>query len=638
MSSNNSFLSKEEIASRMMRSAAQIWGYNEAEMDNFDPIVRLMIEACAVEVNSINQAVEKTQVRMLKKLASILNPDVYTAAKPSHAVMMAHPIENGIFLNREAQFFVKSRISLNVGRTDKKEDTFTDVFFSPAGDFSLILGQVKHLISSDYVYRIGQGHSKEPIKNTKNLLKSNELLVAVELDKKIEEFNELRLFIDFRNIPDVFNWLRQLSEVRVNLGEHELNFTQGYGNKVDSKGFSESDVLSFQNVSNRIEKETLDYYLNNFITIDFSAVGKGIDNFIKELPFEADENSRLFEEMDGLIKGKFLWLKLTFPAAFSPSIINNIVVAANCFPVLNRKLCEIRYRLQRNINIVPLFSDEAFLDIQSVENTEGQVYTGNPLELGSIDLKGVYSVRHSGVERFDRRNAKELLNDLVSLLRDESGAFAAYGQDFLSSTIKELNENIALIEKKLLQNNKKFDNLSSFLFIRPINEGDSIQVRYWTTNGSEGSGIRSGQKVELYHAPDINQKRELVLLTTSYGGRDELQGNELLFAYRSALITRDRVITVHDIENLAIKVFGKSLLDVNIINGIETSPMNYEGLVRTIDIHLKLIPPSDFGQTNDELSYEGLKNDFQIKLMNQSVINSRYRVFLDYSNEKVRSI
>lgn len=632
MSTSNSFLSKEEIAARMMRSAAQIWGYNEAEMDNFDPIVRLLIEACAVEVNSLNQAIEKTQVRMLKKLASILNPDVYTLSKPSHAVMMAHPFEHDAKATRELQFYVKSRNSLNIGKADKKEDSYTDVFFSPAGSFKLILGQVKYLITPDTFYKIGSGHAKETLKSIKNILKSNEIFVGLELDKKVEELKELRLFIDFRNIPDIHFWLRQLNDLQITVNDQKLNFKKGFEYYSHLNTNEDSEILAYQKLTNRIERETLDYYLNNFITIDFEPLSNKLLNLSRELPDGLQSIEKLEEELEGQIKGKYVWIKLKFPVAFHPSILNNIVIAANSFPVLNRKISETRYRLQRNINIVPLFSQEAFLDIQSVENTEGQKYIANMLELNSSELKGIYALRHAGVERFDKRNAKELLNDLVSILRDESGAFAAYGQDFLSSTIKELNENIALIEKKLVQNNKKFDSLTSFLFIRPFNEGDNIQVRYWTTNGSEGNGIRSGQKVEVFSATDLNPKREVVLLTSCHGGSDELQGNELLMAYRNALTTRDRVITARDIESLAIKIFGSDLVQVEIKNGIEISPRSNEGLVRTTDVHLKLNKPQNNLQQSDEFVFDSLKNDFEIKLENQSAVNARYRTFLEYIN------
>ena len=50
-------LSKEIVASRMFRNAAQHWGYNDTEIDNFDPLIKLLIEACSVEIFTINNEI-----------------------------------------------------------------------------------------------------------------------------------------------------------------------------------------------------------------------------------------------------------------------------------------------------------------------------------------------------------------------------------------------------------------------------------------------------------------------------------------------------------------------------------------------------------------------------------------------------
>ena len=76
-------LTKEAIASRMFRNAAQIWDYNDTDLDSFDPLVRLLIEACAVEIYNINHEIANVQERMLERLAKLLTPEVNTSAKRS---------------------------------------------------------------------------------------------------------------------------------------------------------------------------------------------------------------------------------------------------------------------------------------------------------------------------------------------------------------------------------------------------------------------------------------------------------------------------------------------------------------------------------------------------------------------------
>ena len=62
---------------------------------------------------------------------------------------------------------------------------------------------------------------------------------------------------------------------------------------------------------------------------------------------------------------------------------------------------------------------------------------------------GTYVVRKGGVERFETRNAAQILNYMVELLRDESAAFAIYGRDAITSDLRELNQNLNLISQKL---------------------------------------------------------------------------------------------------------------------------------------------------------------------------------------------
>ena len=71
--------SKEMIAARMFRHAMRYWESNDTDIDNFDPLVRLLIEACAVELYRISNEISSVQENMLEKLAMLLTPEVYIA-------------------------------------------------------------------------------------------------------------------------------------------------------------------------------------------------------------------------------------------------------------------------------------------------------------------------------------------------------------------------------------------------------------------------------------------------------------------------------------------------------------------------------------------------------------------------------
>ena len=89
------------------------------------------------------------------------------------------------------------------------------------------------------------------------------------------------------------------------------------------------------------------------------------------------------------------------------------------------------------------------------------------------------------------------MNYVLELLRDESSAFAAFGQEFIAANIRELNQTISLIEQRVKQNQKDIFNLPSYLFVRPREEGENINVEFWSTNGSTANNIRPGSKIEI---------------------------------------------------------------------------------------------------------------------------------------------
>ena len=86
---------KEEIRSRMLRDVARLWGYQDTEMDEkaFDPVVGLLVGACAAEFGKLQQEMGNSRQRILEQLANTLTPDVMMTPTPAHAVLHVRAIE-----------------------------------------------------------------------------------------------------------------------------------------------------------------------------------------------------------------------------------------------------------------------------------------------------------------------------------------------------------------------------------------------------------------------------------------------------------------------------------------------------------------------------------------------------------------
>ena len=133
-------LTKDAIASRMFRNAARQWGLNDTNMDNFDPLVRMLIEACALEMYQLSNQIESVQERMIQKLASLLTPQVYIIPKPAHAILHARAIDPESTLSRTMQVYYHKKIA---SKLNGPLDANLDIFFSPVGAYKVIDGDVK---------------------------------------------------------------------------------------------------------------------------------------------------------------------------------------------------------------------------------------------------------------------------------------------------------------------------------------------------------------------------------------------------------------------------------------------------------------------------------------------------------------
>lgn len=613
-------LTKEAIANKMFRNAAQIWEYNDTDLDSFDPLVRLLIEACAVEVYNINHEIANVQERMLERLAKLLTPEVNTSAKPAHSILHVRSLEPVSNIFPSVQFFHHKKIA---SKLNGPLDTNLDLFFSPAGNHFMYDGDVKYIASGNNVFTNSSTRTKGVHLKLKRTLDPYIAWIGVELNHQVENLKGMTFFIDFKNLSERNSLLKVLAFTKWSLNQKPLDTVVGLWDAATNKPLSDTLYGNDEfNLTPNLELSANHFYKNHFISLASEDLTADVINKSRcKLP---EELEALMEEQD--LKGfdtSLCWFRVVFPANYDNSILDEMSVNINCFPVLNRHLNEVRYRLQSFFNIIPLTTEEEFFDIRTVQNISGKPYTANPIEKKDLSVKGTFALRHSGVERFDSRNATEHLNYLTELLRDESNAFAAYGQDFISTLINDLNQSISKIEQKVSQNIISSNSNSTFLFLKPFEDNEVIFVEFWTTNGEEANAIRSGTKLDVYAGTDL-QRDSVVLMTNTVGGRNKIDHTELLTTYKNTLLSRGRVVTQQDIKNLCMEVLGNKLEKVEIKKGLAASPYPGEGLMQTIDI---FITPVNRKTESEEWLI--IERELLSKLELNSVVFSNYRVFMN---------
>ena len=94
---------KENIKDRMFKNAASFWGIRNVE--NFDPLVKLLIEAMASEIYKLSNEVNNIETRILERIAYLLTPDILMSVRPAHTLFYAQPTEEQCLINKETGFY-----------------------------------------------------------------------------------------------------------------------------------------------------------------------------------------------------------------------------------------------------------------------------------------------------------------------------------------------------------------------------------------------------------------------------------------------------------------------------------------------------------------------------------------------------
>lgn len=615
--------SKEMIKTRMLKHALNYW--NIKNSDDLDPAVKLILEALSTELYSLGNEIKDSQVRILEKVSSLMAPDFLTCPNPAHAIMHALPVEPVEILTNTTSFYTQKKIS---SKQDEVLDTSLEVHFTPVDAVQLLDAQVSYMATPEHLYACNSVTGKQLVAYSKQKQTDrNTLWIGLKLNPKLTDINNLFFYFDLKNIePKLSGRIYQLLSITkwyINDIEIDVEQTLKYASTAQNADayenlFLEYDVLSL------LEKDIKHYYNQRFVTV--TDTNKNIQDSLAVCP---PLFSHYFSENDlQKLTEKLLWIKVVFPAAMLPGFFNEMQVYTNAFPVINRQLNDLKFRLKGGSNIVPLKTNDIdqFLSVHSLtDNTH--IYKPVPYKKTDEDEYGTYTLRNGGVERFDTRSAKDFIKYLLELLRSEGAAFSSYGYDFMATTLKEMNQKISLMEQKTKGYGINGNEIPYYIIVKPFEGFDMMYVKYWTTLAEVANHIRANTKLQLNKGLSVKQD-SLVLITGTVGGKNKLRADERLQAYRYGIMTRNRIITKEDIRNFCFYELGEKLSNVEIEKGFELSPLPKETFRKTIDI---ILTPAEDESLNIP-TWDNLCEQLKTKLQQRSGISNNYRILL---NQKV---
>lgn len=608
------YSSKDEIRNRILKNAEDFW--NIKDTNDFDPLVKLIIEALSNELFNVANDVKNLENRIFDKISRILAPDHLTSSLPAHAIIHARPIEEEDYLSPYTQFAFKKNIPQENDKAKK-----ADIFFGPLHTVKVHNASIKYLATGNTLFNLEQSN-KQPLLNTLPgfSVEKNTIYIGLSGIKNWMDFNKLNFFFDWKNYSVPENTYDLLSLGKWFYKDNELGaYTERFMDepltgKIEAP-FHHKQLL------NLIKADILQFYSNRFITLgdlnDFN-----IDNE-PELPVAL---ANIFQPAGiNQIDKKVRWLKVVFPAAINQEMLNELHIYINAFPVVNKRLSQIKHRLKIMNNIIPIKTVETdqMLAIENLKDNHGNSYNEIPYTNENEKGDGSFSIRYGGTERFDTRNAKELVDYLFELLRDEKAAFSAYGPDFLSTILKNLEQNIALIEQKSRSALKDIKELPSYILLKPIDDADILFVDIWVTQAEEANHINAGSRLVVYENNKVNVE-SIFFLSQTKGGRSKLNASNRVQAYKYGLTTADRIITKADVINFCRYELGQKLNGITLAKGIMMDNKPNAGFIKTTDI---IIEPAE-NQKLTTQDWEELLSLTLSKLKLRSTMNIHYRMML----------
>ena len=571
--------SRSRIKHRLVQYVADLWGYKQADMDGFDPLIDLLLGACAVEFERTGNQIVSSQSRILEKLAHLLLPESLTIPRPAHAIMHASAVEPRYTLKTVEQFSFDKEV---VNPAKPTEVGNKSIFFSPTSPLTILNGDIRYLGFGNRLMEHTTTHLREQAAVTKreNTFSNQEVWVGIKLSQDLKEVPELTFFFDWASNPDKEKYFNLLPLTRISIGEAELDIKSGYSRSVEDRiSKLRSDLIDEWDILPKIEDQVNQLYEHHFITASSSLpVNQHVSKYPPE--FENHFDAKVLDKFDE----KLLWCRISLPQLIPQKAIEEMKCAINCFPVCNRQFIDNRrpYRLDKSLNIVPLKVDDFFLSIHEVTSGRGEPLQAVPFYNIQQLEPGTFAIRKERVARFDHRNAKEMLNYVLELMRDEAAAFAATSGTISSKDVIELEQQLNRIETGLTKKTLE-DDVDQYLVLKPGNTRD-VYVSYWTTTGAQGNQVPAGSALKT-RSVDFNSSTT-VAMTTSYGGKNKPSEQEKLFAFRSNLLSRGRIVTRQDLKAACYAELGDSIAHVEVKKGFENVSSTKQGLTRVLDVFL----------------------------------------------------
>lgn len=585
--------SREKIKLRMLKRIASLWDIPDVE--HIDPVVRLLIEAMAEEIFLLAGEISQLDDRMLAKLSLSMTPVDYLAARPAHALLSAMPTDAAVAVDGDTVFEYKESRLL-------RKYNLNSIRFTPIVPYELIRAKIASVGIGNWLYKCDRECRKNlvALAGDEDGRSANVVWIGVDFLSEAGGMRDLSLYFDFAAVGDKSRYLRLLPYARWTADGKEAEVAQGLGDEAQN-----ADLRSLYDL--------------HYLTL------RGIDTDRRKKYPEEWESSYSREALSALTT-PLLWIEAVFPDSVPGDVLDTLKVGINLFPVANLS----RRTMTRKMTDVSMFmpldigKNEYFVGIESVRDSSGRVY--EPLSQEDAALvptaKGTYSLRRGGVELYSHTNdAKSAILRLLDIIADRhlfSNNRAEVEFEQIVNKILALTDKVSHIAGNLEGESEP----KSYIVVDKSNPGETLMVDYRVTNGEVINNFRPAAPLFVNNRSAALEEG-IYFLTPVRGGTPSPSIDRVKDLHRYLLTSHDRIFTKQDILNFCKAEYGPYISDIGIKSGVTISPKPLQGVMKTIDVHIRKASGS-FAGLSDEEFREGLK----CKLERRSPESFNYRIFI----------
>lgn len=606
-------MNQERIKDRILRRAARLWGYNELEAEtSFDPIVSLLLSAVASELEKLGFELESSKSRIIERVLEIMFTEEVSGVIPARTLLQVKPLENNAKVSLYNHFKATKRIHNVYNPT---ESINKDVYFTPTIEAALTTAKTEYIAFGNVLNHVESFFFTDTIARSENHIPSGELWLGLKCQNK-DDLENLMLYIDINNNYQKELFFYYLKQAKVYFGDQEISLAEGFN--VENKDLNLENIIT-KNYSDleQIYNNVNEYYFPNYFTLK-GKINHDQKPEKEELFTKYFINNKLAEEDD------IIWLKFKFSEAIVGEILENVHISLNCIPAVNINNSRSYHRVSGRLNIIPIVSEESFLDIDFVSDDNGRRYDVKNYNAESENISVV--LRKGGISRFDQRSASELLQYMLELVKDETAAFAGIGADSAKETLRQISQNIAALHQ--LAKEKNFSQANNpYLLITSDSQDQEVtcHVSYWLTLAEEGNDMRPGTVFSVEESENSVLDKSAVMIVASVGGRKSLSSKDKILEYRNSLLTRGRIVTVADIRAFGMNHFKSAIKNIEVKKGTKKEVSLKGGFSRTIDIYL--IKNEETAQKIADSEWNYLCESFLFDLKKKSANIYPYRLF-----------